>query len=57
MKRINGEYYERVRFTGGKKYLVKVSQAEVDERQLYWLSVVAMPLVSILVMAAAAGMI
>ena len=57
MKRINGEYYEKVRFHGDRKYLVRVSREEVDERQLYWLSVVATPLVSILVLAAAAGMI
>lgn len=57
MKRINGEYYKRERFAGGKKYWVHVSEREVVEQQAYWLAVVLMPTVWIVILAAAAGLI
>ena len=57
MKRINGTYYSKVRFADGRRFMVRMSQEEVDERQLYWLLVVLMPFASVFLMAAAAGMI
>ena len=57
MKRINGEYYKKERFAGGKKYWVHVSEREVVEQQAYWLAVVLMPTVWIVILAAAAGLI
>lgn len=57
MKKINGKYYRKFKGWSGKRYLVEVQPEEVLARDLYWLTVVLTPLISIFLMAWAAGMI
>ena len=46
MKRINGECFQRVKFADGKKYLIRMSEDEVAERELYWIVVAVLPLLA-----------
>lgn len=57
MKKIDGRYYRTFKGWTGKRYLVEVPPEEVIARDIYHLTVVLTPLISIVLMAWAAGMI
>lgn len=57
MKKINGKYYRKFKGWSGRKYLVEVPFEEVIARDIYRMTVVLTPLISIILMAWAAGMI
>lgn len=57
MKKINGTYYRTFKGWSGKRYLVEVPFEEVIARDIYRMTVVLTPLISIFLMAWAAGMI
>lgn len=55
MKRIGNNYYKKVRFSDGKKYLVRMSDAEVIARDYYWSAVFIVPVLGLIAMCWAAG--
>lgn len=55
MKRINGELYRRVKGHAGKVWYVRMTDAEVLERDLFHLVIVAVPSVLFLMGCWAAG--
>ncbi len=57
MKKIDGKYYRKFKGWTGRKYLVEVPFEEVLARDVYRLTVVISPLIGIVLMAWAAGMI
>lgn len=57
MKKINGRYYRKFKGWTGKRYLVEVPFEEVLAKDVYRLTVVITPLITIVLMAWAAGLI
>ena len=57
MKKIDGKYYRKFKGWTGRKYLVEVPFEEVLARDVYMLTIVITPLIGIVLMAWAAGMI
>lgn len=57
MKKIDGRYYRKFKGWTGRKYLVEVPFEEVLARDVYKLTIVITPLIGIVLMAWAAGMI
>ena len=57
MKKINGIYYRKFKGWTGKRYLVEVPFEEVLAKDVYRLTVVITPLITIVLMAWAAGLI
>ena len=57
MKKRNGRYYAKEKTSTGRVYWMEMSDEEVIEHDLYWLTVVLTPLVMILGFAWAAGML
>ena len=55
MKKIDGVYYRTYKGWTGKRYLVEVPKEEVRARDIYHITVVLTPLISIVLMAWAAG--
>lgn len=57
MKKIDGRYYRKFKGWTGRKYLVEVPFEEVLAQDVYRLTIVITPLIGIVLMAWAAGMI
>lgn len=57
MKKIDGVYYRTFKGWTGRKYLVEVPKEEVRARDIYRITVVLTPLISIVLMAWAAGLL
>ena len=57
MKWKNGVPFRKFRGQNGRIYWVEMTMAEVAQRDLYWITVVLTPVITIVLMAWAAGMI
>ena len=56
-KTINGETYQKIKGHAGKVWWVHMSPTEILERRLYNITMVAAPLLTILVWSLAAGLL